>query len=104
MAFIVEKDMLFDPMYVGLFDITDVVLESDRITHLVKVFFGAVLHILCTIFVACRNKREYTYFSTHVSDLLRQIYYNMTILYKSPNGLYIERIFLYIYMLGLVGQ
>jgi hypothetical protein len=41
-----------------------------------------------SMFIACRNKRAYNHFSTHVADMLREIYYDITILYKSPLGSY----------------
>lgn len=43
-------------------------LDPNRVTHLVKQFFRAVLHFLCSIFIACRDQRVYNYFSMYDAD------------------------------------
>jgi hypothetical protein len=42
MAFIMEEDILFDPINIRLFGVAGVILYSDGAAHLVQEFFGAV--------------------------------------------------------------
>jgi len=43
-----------------------VMIDPDRVTHLVTKYFGAVLSFLRSIFIVRRKKRVYNHFSTHV--------------------------------------
>lgn len=40
------RQILFDPVNVGLFGVAGVMLDSDGVAHLVQEFFGAAFHIL----------------------------------------------------------
>lgn len=48
MAFIIEEDIFFDPINLSLFGVAGVMLDSDRVAHLVQEFFGAAFHVLCS--------------------------------------------------------
>jgi hypothetical protein len=60
MAFIVEEDIFSDPVNVGLFGITGVILDSDAVPDLVQEFFGRLSMIMLRI-IACNVGRLYNY-------------------------------------------